>query len=81
MSKYYRSHHRCGHNTDECYTLKLEIEALIKSRELKNYIDWIRWSGGTFGCEETTSLPHHLAHPKRKLQIIGDETGAQERRW
>ena len=37
-SKYYRFHRDHGHNTDECYELKQQIESLINQGELKIFI-------------------------------------------
>ena len=37
-SKYYRFHCDHGHDMDECYDLKQQIEALIKQGNLKNFL-------------------------------------------
>ena len=36
-SKYCQFHRDHGHNTDECYDLKQQIEVLIKQGKLKNF--------------------------------------------
>lgn len=45
-SKYCQFNRRHGHNTDEYYTLKWEIEVHIQSRELKGFIHWYKVVGG-----------------------------------
>ena len=37
-SKYYHFHRDHGHDTDECYDLKQQIETLIKQGKLKNFL-------------------------------------------
>jgi len=37
-SKYYYFHHDHGYDTDECYDLKQQVEALIKQGKLKNFL-------------------------------------------
>ena len=37
-SKYYHFHRDHGHNMDECYDLKQQVEALIKQGKLKNFL-------------------------------------------
>ena len=38
MKKYYRYHRDYGHDTEECYQLKDEIEALIRRGHLRRYV-------------------------------------------
>ena len=37
-SKYYHFHRNRGHDTDECYNLKQQIEVLIKQEKLKIFL-------------------------------------------
>ncbi|XP_031095210.1 uncharacterized protein LOC115999502 [Ipomoea triloba] len=46
QGKYCRYHRRYGHSTDECQAWIKEIEALVQSGQLGNYIDWNRMNHG-----------------------------------
>lgn len=54
LEKFNRLHLRYEHNTDECQAWRKEIEALIQSGQLGNFIDWNRMHLGNVWRKETT---------------------------
>ncbi|XP_073129305.1 uncharacterized protein [Henckelia pumila] len=70
--KYCHFHKDKGHNTEDCFSLRAEIEKLIKRGHLENFVDKSRG--------EKRDDRRRDEQPKRDYQKRHDETGKQNER-
>ncbi|XP_019179508.1 PREDICTED: uncharacterized protein LOC109174703 [Ipomoea nil] len=63
--RYCRFHRRPGHNTDECQAWRKEIEALIQSGHLGNFIDWSKMYYGNVWRRETAEVGPESPNPPK----------------
>ena len=71
-NKYCRFHKDYGHDTDECFDLKQQIENLIRQGKLRNFLGWDHKDEKLKGKVEELSWP-----PLREIRVIigGSSTG------
>ena len=76
-NKYYCFHRDHGHNTDECYDLKYQIENLIRQGKLRNFVGMDHKDEKLKGKMEESSRP-----PLGEIRVIieGTSTGQSDRR-
>ena len=77
-SKYCCFHHCHGHDTDECYNLKQQIEVLIKQGKLKNFLG----RGHKDEKQPMKGKVEELVHPpfgEIKIIVGGMSTGSSSR--
>ena len=76
QNKYYRFHRDHGHDTDECFDLKQQIENLIRQGKLRNFL------GRSYKDEKLKTKVEELSRPpfgEIKMIIGGSYTGQSSR--
>ena len=64
-NKYFRFHRDHGHNTDECYDLKQQIENLIRQGKLRHFV------GNDHKDEKLKAKIEELSRPPlREIRVI-----------
>ncbi|XP_031116702.1 uncharacterized protein LOC116020364 [Ipomoea triloba] len=75
QGKYFRYHRWYGHSTNECQAWRKEIETLIQSGQLGNYIDWNRMHHKNVWKRGAVERPCYPALPKDKFTKESTDKG------